>query len=135
MISQTERDFVECFLAALRVAENKTIPFDNDSFSKGLDSVAEYFLESNIGEELKNRLSLLFVKQTTYGEYSRFQNIMRSMNGGNLSLVNPRLVNAIINMSDDYVELINENDKLGIGSDFYREMAVAFCKGAEVSYS
>lgn len=132
MVSQVERDFVEYFLAALRIAKDKTIPFDNDTFCKGLDAAAHYFQNADMREELKNNLSLLFVKQTTYGEYSRIQNIMRSMNGGNLSLVNPRLVKAIINMSDEYIELINENDELGIDSDFYNEMAVAFCSAAGV---
>lgn len=132
MIKQKEKDFVENFIAELFLKDKKTIPYDNDKFKAGLENVAEHFNNALLDTDLKEQLSLLFVKQTTYGEFRRIQEIIEDMNGTCISLVNPRFVNAIINMNIKYIDYIRKNDKTGLNPVFYSELADAFCEGAGI---
>ncbi|MCL2810700.1 MAG: hypothetical protein FWD25_02295 [Clostridia bacterium] len=132
MVHQEEKDFVEMFLATLCSMDKHEIPYDNELFSNGLAQASEYFNTANIPDEVKQKLALLFIKQTTYGEYLRMQNIIENMNGRIISLKNPHYVRAEINMGKDYIDYLHDSIDLRVDHDFYRGIATAFCEGAKI---
>ena len=132
MIDQAEKDFIELILGALCNKGIKTIPFDNESFIEGINNAAAYFESTPMDNELKDKLSLLFVKQTTYGEYRRVQNIIEIMNGSIISLKNPLFIEATINMEEPYIKYLFKNNDLGLECNYFTEIADAFCAGAGI---
>lgn len=127
LMSEPKVLFVKQFLATLTNLDVFTIPINNESFTKGVASMSEYFYENEdeFGNNTK-QLEMLFLKYSTRGEYQQFAEIIESFNGRLVSLENPRYIKANIKLENDYKEDLIENTELGISKDCFTEIATRF---------
>lgn len=125
--------FVDKFLSKLKLMSVDSIPYRTDAYSAGVRSMKNYFnahkeeLEENVFD-----ISLLFLN----GGQKDFADAIMAVNGGRISLQNPRLEKASIQMTPKRAELsLDDRDILNIPETFLREITLAFCEGANVPIS
>ena len=121
--------FVDKFLSKLRMLEVNSIPYRTDDFRTGVSSMKHYYEEHE--DELAENLSdigLLFLN----GGQKDFADAIMAVNGGRISLQNPRLEKATIQMTTKRAQLALNNNILDIPDTFITEITQAFCDGAGV---
>lgn len=127
--------FVKKFLSALKKLKVDKIPFKNDRYRAGVQSMQMYFenYESTITPKCRD-IQLLFLDD---GEGDLAEAIMDSNDGRIVSfeLKNPYYENASVKIDDDVAELLLSDEELKLSNDFIYEMAKAFCNGAKLEYA
>ncbi len=121
--------FVDKFLSKLKLMNVDSIPYRTDAYRVGVRSMREYY-EAHI-EELSENLSdisLLFLN----GGQKDFADAIMAVNGGRISLQNPRLERATIKMPVGRAQLALKDDILDIPDTFITGITEAFCEGANV---
>ena len=121
--------FVDKFLSKLKMLEVDIIPYRTDAYKAGVRSMKHYYEEHE--EELAEDLSdigLLFLN----GGQKDFADAIMAVNGGRISLQNPRLEKATIQMTGSRAQLALNDKILDIPDAFITEITQAFCIGAGV---
>lgn len=121
--------FVDKFLSKLKLLEVDCIPYRTDAYRAGVRSMKNYY-EAHV-EELHENLSdisLLFLN----GGQKDFADAIMAVNGGRISLQNPRLERATIQMSEIRAQLALNDNILDIPDTFVTQITQAFCEGAGV---
>jgi len=129
MLYRYEEDFLEKFLAELKLRKIKIFPYDVPEFYDGIERMKTVFFENidSFGDAADD-LSLLFIKNPYQGVYSRFRDGISELNGELVSFVNPEYVRCIVKMSTMEAQyLISDNASLSIPENVMNSMVSAFC--------
>ncbi len=121
--------FVDKFLSKLKMLEVESIPYRTDAYRTGIRSMKNYYEahEKELAENLSD-ISLLFLN----GGQKDFADAIMAVNGGRISLQNPRLEKATIQMTGMRAQLALNDNILKIPDTFITEITQEFCKGAGV---
>ena len=122
--------FVDKFLSKLKLLKVEWIPYRTDAYRAGVRSMKNYY-EDHVEElhESLSDISLLFLN----GGQKDFADAIMAVNGGRISLQNPRLEKATIQMSEIRAQLALDDDILDIPDTFITQITQAFCEGAGVT--
>lgn len=121
--------FVDKFLAMLKRRNVKHIPFRTKEYRDGVCAMGDYY--NSHSEELDKEcsdISLLFVNS---GQRD-FADAIMAVNGNRISLQNPRLEVATINISDKWAQCAIKDKRLNVPDKFMAEITEAFCEAANV---
>ncbi len=133
MLYNSEIRFVDEFLANLKIKGIDSIPFDNEDFYNGIDSMALYFKNKrNELGSISNELSLLFIKNPFENVYKRFRDAISQENGSYLSFINPEYVTGVLDLTYEDAEYIIAKNRSGIPGAFISTCADRFCSGANI---
>jgi len=94
MITREERLFVESFIAILAISGIKEIPFQNAAYIEGvtkLKNMVEYFESKLPGIGIED-ITILFVKRPITGEFVRFDQAIRDLDGLHLSIFKQKIL-------------------------------------------
>lgn len=121
--------FVDKFLSKLKMLEVDSIPYRTDAYRTGVCAMKHYYEahEDELTENLSD-ISLLFLN----GGQKDFADAIMAVNGGRISLQNPRLEKATIQMTGRRAQLALNDRILDIPDTFITEITRAFCAGAGV---
>lgn len=121
--------FVDKFLSKLKMLEVDIIPYRTDAYRAGVRSMKHYYEahEEELAEGLSD-IGLLFLN----GGQKDFADAIMAVNGGRISLQNPRLEKATIQMTGSRAQLALNDQILDIPDAFITEITQAFCTGAGV---
>lgn len=122
--------FVDKFLSKLKMLKVDSIPYRTDAYRAGVGSMKNYYEahEEELDENLLD-IGLLFLN----GGQKDFADAIMAFNGGKISLQNPRLEKATIQMTKKRAQLALDDNILDIPETFITEITQAFCTGAGVS--
>lgn len=124
--------FIDKFLSMLRKLGVSQIPFRNEKYRNGVYEMKNCFMEFQpLLDRKVHDIKLLFVDG---GESDLARGIMDCNDGSMISfeLKNPYYEKASIKMDDEDADYILNDTNLKIPNHIIREMALAFCKGAEI---
>ncbi|MBQ3165605.1 MAG: hypothetical protein II992_13335 [Lachnospiraceae bacterium] len=133
MLYNSEEAFIDKFIACLKLKNITTIPFDNDSFYAGAERMSQCFQtnKENFGEDA-SEISLLFIRNSLEGTFTRFRDAISEQNGWYISFENPEYVKGILKISEnDAMRILSEED-ISIEKQWMEELATAFCEGANL---
>lgn len=121
--------FVDKFLSKLKMLEVDSIPYRTDAYRTGVRLMKHYYEahEEELAENLSD-IGLLFLN----GGQKDFADAIMAVNGGRISLQNPRLEKATIQMTGSRAQLALNDKILDIPDAFITEITRAFCTGAGV---
>ena len=130
----SEKTFVMKFLAGLACLGVTTIPFDNQQFYSGADSMRQLFsqITDKMGSRV-NELSMLFLRNPMGGIYTEFKEGIARQNGGLLSFENPQYVSATIKLDESGARYILDSKNLDIETETILDFSREFCKGAGIT--
>ncbi len=129
----SEENFIDRFIATLKVLNVPSIPFDNSEFYSGIEAMKTYFLENiDCFGDFSNEIAMLFIKNPFEGVFSRFRDVISEQNGWYISFENPEYVNGIIKITLDDAHNIIESNDLEISQEHLNSIANAFCIGAGI---
>ena len=129
MLYRYEEDFIEKFLAKLKVRNIHKFPYDVPEFYAGIERMKHVFDANfeNFGDAAED-LSLLFIKNPYQGVYSRFRDGISKFNGELVSFVNPQYVSCIVNMSQVEADYLVGYNATNIPDGLMDELVDAFCE-------
>lgn len=131
----SEENFIDKFIATLKILNVSSIPFDNPDFYSGIEYMKHYFQDNRQSfGDFSNEISMLFIKNPFEGVFSRFRDAISEQNGWYISFENPEYINGIIKITTDDAKQIISNNNLAIPNDCLRNITVAFCEGANIPY-
>lgn len=121
--------FVDKFLSKLKLLNVPWIPYRTNAYRDGVHSMKEYY-EEHEGElpESLSDIGLLFLN----GGQKDFADAIMAVNGGRISLQNPRLERATIQMTETRASLALNDTILDIPDAFITEITEQFCIGAHI---
>ena len=130
----SEKAFIMKFLASLKKLGVSEIPYDNEAFYKGVESMRQYFQRhrENLGRH-SNELAMLFLKNPVGGVFSELREGIARQNGGLMSFDNPHYVHATIKLDEDGADYILHQDNLDVSNGHIFEFSKAFCIGAGIT--
>lgn len=133
MLYKYEEAFIDKFLACLKKLNVNAIPFDNDYFYSGIEEMQNYFQShrANFGKA-SNEISMLFIKNPTERNYSRFRDAISEQNGWYMAFENPGYFKGYIKISDTDADNILLGHDVDIPNEYLFEFARAFCNGANI---
>lgn len=119
--------FADKFLAKLKLLGVDSIPFRTKEYRNGVRAMKLYYREHNhvLDDDLSD-ISLLFLNN---GEKD-FADAIMEANGDRISLKNPRLERATLQMTTNRAHLALEDHELDIPDDFMEEITQTFCEHA-----
>lgn len=119
--------FVDKFLSKLVMCGVSSIPYKTECYRNGIRAMRAYYElhASELSDELDD-IQLLFICD---GEKD-FANAIMAANGSEISLKNPSLERATIQMSKERAEISIADDRLDIPDTFMTEITNAFCEAA-----
>ncbi|MCM1498933.1 MAG: hypothetical protein NC124_10765 [Clostridium sp.] len=121
--------FADKFLAKLKVMGKNSIPFKTRDYKNGIQAMKIYFFEHE--DELDEGLSdigMIFLN----GGQRDFADAIMQANGDRISLKNPNLEVATIQMEPERVKMVLEDEELGISDMFITEITKVFCDAAHI---
>ena len=133
MLYNSEVCFVNELIANLKKRGIKQIPFYNDAFYEGVDSMSLFFNEKR--EQLgsvANEISMLFIKNPFENTYKRFCDAISLDNGGYMAFINPDYVIGVLDITDDDADYTIRKNRSKIPPEFIRACAEKFCVGAKL---
>ncbi len=131
----SEKIFIMKFLAGLKKLGITEIPYDNDDFYRGAESMQQYFhLNRNVLGSHANELSMLFLKKPMGGTFFEFREGIARQNGSLMSFENPHYISATIKLDEIGANFILDQDNLDISREQILGFSKAFCEGAEIDY-
>lgn len=131
----SEENFIDKFIASLKMLSVSSIPFDNPEFYNGIEGMKNYFQDNRqLFGEFSDEISMLFIKNPFEGVFSRFRDAISEQNGWYISFENPEYINGIIKITTSDAQQIINNNNLAIPHDCLRNITVAFCEGANIPY-
>lgn len=121
--------FTDKFLAKLAIMGVTSIPFKTSGYRAGIRAMKAYY-EAHMDEldEGMEDIGLLFIGN---GEKD-FANAIMAVNGDDISLKNPNLEKATIQMKITKAQMLEEDEELTISDVFMTEITQAFCNAALV---
>lgn len=121
--------FADKFLAKLTIMGIFSIPFKTSEYRAGIRAMKTYY-EAHMDEldEGMEDIGLLFIGN---GEKD-FANAIMAVNGDDISLKNPNLERATIQMTTTRAQMSVEDEELAIPDVFMTEITQAFCDAAHV---
>lgn len=122
--------FVDKFLSKLKMMKVVSIPFRTSEYRAGVHAMKQYYAENaeNLDENYSD-IRLLFLNN---GQKD-FADAIMAVNGGKISLQNPRLEKATIIMPSKRAQFSLVDNMLNIPDEFITEITQAFCHAAGVS--
>lgn len=131
----SEENFIDKFIASLKLLDVSSIPFDNSDFYNGVESMKHFFQDNRQSfGELSSEISMLFIKNPYEGVYSRFRDAISQQNGWYISFENPEYVNGIIKITKDDAKRIIEDHNLEVPQFCLCDITKAFCDGANIPH-
>ena len=131
----SEENFIDKFIATLKMLNVSSIPFDNCEFYSGVECMKHYFQDNRQSFGCcSDEISMLFIKNPFEGVFSRFRDAISEQNGWYISFENPEYINGIIKITTDDAKRIISNDNLAIPQNCLYNITVAFCEGANIPY-
>lgn len=131
----SEENFIDKFIATLKLLNVPSIPFDNPEFYNGIECMKHYFQDNRqMFGDFSDEISMLFIKNPFEGVFSRFRDAISEQNGWYISFENPEYINGIIKITVDDAKYIISNNNLAISNDCIHNITVAFCEGANIPY-
>ncbi len=119
--------FTDKFLATLKLMGRSSIPYKTQQYREGVRAMKQYYEEHmNELDERTEDIGLLFICN---GEKDLAEAIM-AVNGHDISLNNPSLEKASIQMSKKRARLSIEDTELDIPDIFMQGITQAFCDAA-----
>ena len=127
----SEELFVDKFIACLKKMGVARIPFDNEDFYNGVQSMRQYFNDhrANMGE-YQNELAMLFIKKPMEDIYPEFKNVLSKQNGWYISFENPGYVVATIKLNSNGAAYILDQNDLDIPWEYLFGIVQSFLAGA-----
>lgn len=121
--------FIDKFLSKLKMMHVGSIPFRTNAYRAGVHAMKRYY-EKNVHllDENLSDIGLLFLN----GGQKDFADAIMAVNGGRISLQNPRLEKASIQMTKKRAQLGLTDNELEIPDSFITEITQAFCDAADV---
>lgn len=121
--------FVDKFLSKLKLLKVNSIPFRTIEYKDGIHAMKQYYHAHfhELEEELSD-IGLLFLN----GGQKDFADAIMAVNGGRISLQNPRLEKASILMTVKRAQLALSDTELDIPDVFITEITKAFCAAANI---
>ena len=122
----SEKVFMMSFIACLYKEGLTTIKLNDREYSKGIESMRQYFCENRekIGS-FSDELSMLFL-QNSNGEYRQFTTAIHSLNADMLSFDNPFYFDANIMIDDEDADEILLGNSTYIPIEHVKGFATAF---------
>ena len=129
----SEENFIDKFIANLKLLNVILIPFDTPDFYNGIEKMKTYFEKNitNFGSESKE-LSMLFIKNPYEGVYSRFRDAISEQNGWYISFENPEYISGRIKITLDDAEQIANDTNLSVPNEYIMNITKAFCEGSNI---
>ncbi len=119
--------FTDKFLATLKLMGYTSMPYKTQEYRNGVRAMKKYYeLHANQLSEGIDDIELLFIRN---GEKDFAEAIM-AVNGHDISLNNPSLEKASIQMSETKADLTIEDKELNIPDTFMKGITQAFCDAA-----
>ncbi len=129
----SEENFVDRFIATLKVRDVLSIPFDNAEFYSGIEAMKNYFVENaEAFGDFSDEIAMLFIKNPFEGVFSRFRDAISEQNGWYISFENPEYINGIIKITTNDARNIIESNDLKIDQEHLDSITSAFCVGAGI---
>ena len=119
--------FVDKFLSKLAALGIRNIPYKTERYRNGVRAMRAYYElhADELSEELED-IELLFICD---GEKD-FANAIMIANGNEISLKNPSLENATIQMPIERANVSIADNRLNISDAFMNGITTAFCEAA-----
>ena len=131
----SEENFIDKFIASLKLLDVSSIPFDNNDFYNGIESMKRFFQDNRQSfGELSSEISMLFIKNPYEGVYSRFRDAISQQNGWYISFENPEYVNGLIKITKDDAKRIIEDHNFEVPEFCLYNITKAFCDGANIPH-
>lgn len=131
----SEENFIDKFIATLKMLDVNAIPFDNSDFYSGVEHMKHYFQDNRpLFGDFSDELSMLFIRNPFEGVFSRFRDAISEQNGWYISFENPEYINGIIKITTADAEQIINNNNLNLPHDCLHNITVAFCEGANIPH-
>jgi hypothetical protein len=129
----SEKNFIMVFLAFLKKMRVSRIPYDDEKFHKGAESMQRYFQNNrtDLGK-YQDEIAMLFLKDSFGGKFTEFKDGVGRQNGNLMSFENPFYLQAEIKLDEAGVAYILEKNNTDIPSDKIAGLCKAFCEGAEI---
>ena len=121
--------FVDKFLAKLRMLRVESIPFRTLEYRDGVRAMKQYFEEH--AHELADNFSDIGLLFLNSGQKD-FADAIMAVNGGRISLQNPRLEKANVQMTEKRAQLALEDETLNIPEAFITDITLVFCEAANI---
>ena len=124
--------FIDKFLSMLKKLEVPQIPFKNEKYRNGVYAMKSYFYEVQpLLDKSLYDIKLLFIDG---GEGDLATGIMNCNDGNMISfeLKNPYYEMASIKIDDVDADYILDDETFGMPNDIIKNLALAFCRGAEI---
>lgn len=122
--------FTDKFLSTLKLMGYTNIPYKTERYRSGVRAMKQYYeLHKQELDKDTEDISLLFICS---GEKDFAEAIM-AVNGKDISLNNPSLEKATIQMPDQHAHLSIEDTELNIPDDFMKGITQAFCDAARIN--
>ena len=128
---QSERTFINKFLAALYKNGIRKIPYDTPQFYAGVERMEANFnqIKPNLGK-YKHEIGMLFIRNPIGGIFDEFRKGISNQNGLLMTFENPDFVFATINIDEKDIEYILNRGDIDISNDVMISFAESFREGA-----